>query len=764
MKTLTEVSTEVRSFGNLFGDRSRLIVPKYQREYRWTPGQVKTFVLDAISAVFDQSGARYYGSVTLSGEGDADVHQVVDGQQRITTAVLLLVVLRDLLQAAGHNQTAEELSRRLRTRIDTGEILHWRLVAQHPDANKVLEALIEGSKPGAESERVPGLNYVTAKATIQEVVQSRFKNPADLVGFADNFLKEAGVAVTTTNSANAVEIYIKQHETLSPLALLDKLKGRLYAHVPSKEQADFVDQFHKAQEIIWGMEGSPDQHLLHALRGLPITSDHVRPQDVLDEAVRQAQKYGVLTYTKDIFLPAVKALEAGFRGNHPSGVPCAPLGDIYNVLRLRRFAGVRPLFVAAKDLTDPERVKLFTALRNTLIVLFVAHSNPPANEKVFREWVKQVIDGNTQNAISLMKHHREGHAAAFSEHYSDLDLRGLGKSGVRLLLGVIENYGRSAMGETCPDAALNRFPAANFDVEHILPKDRASWSKGDYARFQDPETCVHRLGNLTMFESTRNRSIQDKQYTVKIEEYRNSNSVLTKSMHGSVAGTGKKNKAATGAVLFEQFPAWDRGAFDRRSAMLYRMLAAALDVSERKVLTTSSTTGTEPTTGTPNIPQARPENTLATFLLIGRGMTAEEDVAAHIAGRNNTGAAARQAAYCLYALDFMGLADADEGQYTLTDPGQDLFDTIKDLTDPDQLEALTKFYADSIRKSYVGGAELLKACAAHEDLRTDAVRKAARSVSPNLKESTLGHRCAALRSWFSPGENSSKDDDANQLL
>ena len=76
------------------------------------------------------------------------------------------------------------------------------------------------------------------------------------------------------------------------------------------------------------------------------------------------------------------------------------------------------------------------------------------------------------------------------------------------------------------------------------------------------------------------------------------------------------------------------------------------------------------------LPQARPDNTLKVLVLVGQGVTEEEDVAAHIAGKNDVGADSRQASYCMEALDFMGLAESDGGACSLSDPDRELFEEI----------------------------------------------------------------------------------------
>lgn len=95
MKDLTEIQARTYPFGELFKQESKLIIPSYQREYRWAPQQVKTFVRDAIKAVMDDAGARYYGPATLSGDAASNERHIVDGQLSVQDAQACVRALRD---------------------------------------------------------------------------------------------------------------------------------------------------------------------------------------------------------------------------------------------------------------------------------------------------------------------------------------------------------------------------------------------------------------------------------------------------------------------------------------------------------------------------------------------------------------------------------------------------------------------------------------------------------------------------------------------
>ncbi|WP_203633965.1 DUF262 domain-containing protein [Lacticaseibacillus suibinensis] len=75
-----------------------LVVPVYQRRYSWGSAQVERMMTDIESAMLAHKRSYFLGSLILdSSQGDFHEVAVIDGQQRLTTVSLLLMVLRDEL-------------------------------------------------------------------------------------------------------------------------------------------------------------------------------------------------------------------------------------------------------------------------------------------------------------------------------------------------------------------------------------------------------------------------------------------------------------------------------------------------------------------------------------------------------------------------------------------------------------------------------------------------------------------------------------------
>ena len=86
------------TIGELFGNKDALYqIPRYQRPYSWGDDQLEKLWDDLIEAQNTGEPNYFLGSViTAKPEEASNYLDVVDGQQRLTTLLILLCVCRDL--------------------------------------------------------------------------------------------------------------------------------------------------------------------------------------------------------------------------------------------------------------------------------------------------------------------------------------------------------------------------------------------------------------------------------------------------------------------------------------------------------------------------------------------------------------------------------------------------------------------------------------------------------------------------------------------
>jgi hypothetical protein len=144
----------------------RFVVPLYQRQYQWHDhknyeGRTSAFWLDVVAkaeevlegqAKFD----HYMGALLLAPEamprafGATPVVQVVDGQQRLTTFLILLAAMRETARELEHLALVEQIAKYLFNepgRADTDTLARFKLTPTPVDRNVFLDIL---ERPYAE--------------------------------------------------------------------------------------------------------------------------------------------------------------------------------------------------------------------------------------------------------------------------------------------------------------------------------------------------------------------------------------------------------------------------------------------------------------------------------------------------------------------------------------------------------------------------------------------------------------------------------------
>ena len=91
-----EIAVGEKTLSKLLADQSRITIPSFQRNYSWEKENVEQFVDDIFNCA-DSESAHFWGPVVFLREPEETNHyQLIDGQQRITTAVMMLALLRDI--------------------------------------------------------------------------------------------------------------------------------------------------------------------------------------------------------------------------------------------------------------------------------------------------------------------------------------------------------------------------------------------------------------------------------------------------------------------------------------------------------------------------------------------------------------------------------------------------------------------------------------------------------------------------------------------
>jgi uncharacterized protein with ParB-like and HNH nuclease domain len=89
-----KIEAKTSSIGQMLSSKQFFRIPEYQRPFSWDKEQFDDLIDDLIAA--DKEQEYFFGTMVLHFVENSGDHDVVDGQQRLTSLMILLACLRDL--------------------------------------------------------------------------------------------------------------------------------------------------------------------------------------------------------------------------------------------------------------------------------------------------------------------------------------------------------------------------------------------------------------------------------------------------------------------------------------------------------------------------------------------------------------------------------------------------------------------------------------------------------------------------------------------
>lgn len=260
---MSKLNVDQKTIMLLFSDKkSDFLIPDYQRPYAWEEGQCQTLWDDIFTFAFpdnnyekfDKNEEYFLGSI-VTFENENNKKEVIDGQQRLTTLMLLL---RAFYAKFGNMQ--DENSKSTRERIaqclwKTNEFGQADLnvlkidseVATDNDKEEFLEILRTGVVTKDQRSNY-AVNYIFFQKKIDEFL-SEFPSyfaylPARILG---NCIL---LPIEAESQDTALRIFSTLNDRGLPLSDADIFKARFYNHYSAKNQKDiFIEKWKELEEV-----------------------------------------------------------------------------------------------------------------------------------------------------------------------------------------------------------------------------------------------------------------------------------------------------------------------------------------------------------------------------------------------------------------------------------------------------------------------------------------------------------------------------------
>lgn len=232
------IITDIQAF--LVGKKFN--IPSYQRDYTWGPEQVEDLFEDISEAITARS-PHYLGTIVLSQPISTNPFDIVDGQQRLSTLMLVIKALLEKLPVGEPQRIGDEY-----ILLKTGSLFKINFGRNATFVDELFSGL--SPKPMTAGQRKLKAVYEHACRRVDALYSS---GGAPLIQQWITTIKELEIIqFVTTNTGRAICLFQTVNDRGLPLSYMDKVKALLVfysnVHLSGKYDNDINICFGKCFE------------------------------------------------------------------------------------------------------------------------------------------------------------------------------------------------------------------------------------------------------------------------------------------------------------------------------------------------------------------------------------------------------------------------------------------------------------------------------------------------------------------------------------
>ncbi len=531
----------------------------FQREYRWERKHIEQLIYDLEAAFganyrknhdrseIENYNSYYLGPIVIS-EKDGAL-SIIDGQQRLTSLILLLIYIHNLQKGKTKPISIESLIRSEKYGSPSYNL-------QINERKECLDGLFEKGKYDSNGKDESVHNLVDRYADIGELFPEDYKSETVLPFFID-WLKEKiiFVKIVAYSDENAYTIFETMNDRGLNLTPTEMLKGYLLSKVPNDHKTLLNNLWKKNVNRLHEFDKNEDLEFFRAwLRGK--YAETIRPGKA-GAANEDFEKIGTRFQTwvkeKTALIGLDKSQDyVDFIKNKFtffSDVYCGTWSDAeaklmedtkhvyYSAYHPIASSLAFPLMFAPiapddDDTTIKKKLNLSARFLETLSVFKAVNNRTLAQSSIrytIYSLVKKIRDKNPKELAKIYKKEVKD---------LDVDLSGIKNFGmhqqnkyfVKYLLARITNYIEESSGVPSSfEQYMSDVVKKPFQVEHIW-EDKFERFKSEFEQRDDFYQFRNKIGGLLLLPKGTNQSFNDEPFTKKLPHYLKQN-LLAQSLH-----------------------------------------------------------------------------------------------------------------------------------------------------------------------------------------------------------------------------------------
>lgn len=505
-------------------------IPPYQRNYEWSIDNCKVLISDVEkvtdSNLQDVRTEHFFGSIVYvveeSGFGIPDKFVLTDGQQRITTTMLLLMALRDSIEDSNYRAAIQR--RYLQNdRADTDVEYKIKLKQVETDWEAYKRLVLDGEVDAGHRNSAVHQNYQYFRKALESMSDERKKALLEK-GLSKFSIIAIQLEPERNPWENPQEIFESMNSLGKPLSLADLVRNYLLMGKTSQQQTDLYNDYWLPLERL--LPGQLSEFLRDWMQ-----SDQHKSYKVAREN-NYKELYGA--FKEIVSGRSVEVLFESFvRFSHSYAIICGlrqtGVARIDQIIADLNVIGVNPAYsyltevIAAWEadrLGDGDVINVLTGFRTYILRRRVLGLTQAENKfyPVLGSRLSELF--GTKDVLNTL------FGQLSSQEYAlrlpnDEEMIARFKSMNFYNLGRSRNYPRLllSMAEEVLTKARPDWEDSKLQLEHIMPQTlNKEWNRslGPEAEFVHQE-LVNNVGNLTLIR--HNQELGNKEFAVKQEIY-----------------------------------------------------------------------------------------------------------------------------------------------------------------------------------------------------------------------------------------------------
>ncbi len=560
MSSVSISEAPTTGLGRMITD-NRFFVPTHQRDYKWDRDRVEKFIDDLLSAIERKDKFYFVGLMVFMRDDDGRL-RVLDGQQRLATAIILLSALRSWFGGTeGQSDTASRLQYDFIGRAEYGDSQAQPKLSLNLNNDDNFQKYVVNGSPldqirsdlRSTGKTSSNFQLLDAIAYCHERVATQARNANGQVKshFAEliRFLRDSVIVVrlTVPNESNAFKVFETLNDRGMDLSAIDLIKNHIFGLAYEESPAALKQIEHRWSQITETLKNVKQEDFLKTFwtsrKGI------VYLDQIFDDVKTTCRtSHAAKTLSIDM-LEASENYAALDIADDPVWLPhSVRTKEIIADLRLLGSKLVKPVMLSALKRMTPHEFERVVWLLETIIVRWqiVREGRPGTIEKQCARVAQLIWKNEITLASDVFKEMSAvyGSDDEFQENFRKCSNSVNSKT--LYLLRKIEINERNTQKQA---SGKELYPPKTLTLEHVLPRNPSEdWQEVIQMDLEIVNDCAERLGNLCLLTDSRNRDVARSGFSRKLDTYRSTELLTT--------------------LELGEYDLWDRQAIEHRQAWL----------------------------------------------------------------------------------------------------------------------------------------------------------------------------------------------------